>query len=97
MPGSPYAFGEYKDKLHLDILTNNLTDGKLPTIYVVQSPESLKKTGKKAMVHIHGGNGFAGDGIQNMKLFNEVAKVTDTVVFSPTYRMSPLNKVPVPQ
>ena len=68
-----------------------------PTIFVMQSLKGLGKTGKKAMVHVHGGNGFLGVGIQNTNLFNHIAQNTDTVIFSPSYRLSPRFKAPIQQ
>ena len=49
------------------------------------------------MVHVHGGNAFSGVGLQNMKLFNYVVQNSDTVVFSPNYRLTPRFKAPIPQ
>ena len=49
------------------------------------------------MVHIHGGNGFMGTGFSNQKLYEEISKNSDTVIFSPRYRLTPTFKAPIPQ
>ena len=68
----------------------------VPCIFVMQSLKGVGKTGRKAMVHVHGGNAFSGVGLQNMKLFNYVVQNSDTVVFSPNYRLTPRFKAPIP-
>ena len=71
-------------------------NASLPTIYVFQKVGSEKKKDRKAMVHIHGGCGFMGAGISNLKLYEAISKDTDTVIFSPRYRLTPKFKAPIP-
>ena len=81
-------------------IVNDSTDkhhnASLPTIYVFQKVGSEKKKGRKAMVHVHGGSGFMGTGFSNMKLYEAISKNSDTVIFSPRYRLSPAFKAPIP-
>ena len=70
-------------------------NASLPTIYVFQKVGSENKRGRKAMVHIHGGCGFMGTGVQNLRLYEEISKYTDTVIFSPRYRLTPTFKAPI--
>ena len=71
-------------------------NASLPTIYVFQKVGSENKKDRKAMVHVHGGSGFMGTGFQNLPLFDEISKNTDTVIFSPRYRLTPTFKAPIP-
>jgi len=49
------------------------------------------------VIHVHGGNCFLGNGLQNEKLIHQITEDSDTVIFSPMYRLTPNVRAPEPQ